>query len=104
MDTLILIVHFTACFLLIIAVLLQSGKNSSMGMFGGSGSDAIFSASSSMDFIKKFTIGAAITVALTSVSLTFFTARLSMSSVVNKYRMTPPQSAQPAQPAPAKAR
>jgi preprotein translocase subunit SecG len=107
MNTFLLIVHFLACFLLIVAVLLQNGKGSAAGVFGGGGnSDAIFAASSSMDFIKKFTMGCALTIAITSVLLTVYASRLGSSSVVNKYRFQQPAQTTtpvtPAQPAPAK--
>ena len=107
MNTFLLIVHFLACFLLIVAVLLQNGKGSAAGVFGGGGnSDAIFAASSGMDFIKKFTIGCALTIAMTSILLTVYASRIGSSSVVNKYRFQQPAPASapaaPAQPAPAK--
>ena len=42
MQTLITIVHYIACILLILLVLLQSGKGSAAGIFGASGADNIF--------------------------------------------------------------
>ncbi|MFA5162237.1 MAG: preprotein translocase subunit SecG [Elusimicrobiales bacterium] len=100
MNALILTVHFIACSLLIVAVLLQSGKGSAAGIFGGGNADAIFAASSGMDFIKKFTMGCAVTIAVTSVLLTFYSTRLGSGSVVNKYRFQqPPAQSAPAAPA-----
>ena len=100
MTTFLLVVHFIACFLLIVAVLLQNGKGSGAGIFGGGSSDAMFSASSGMDFIKKFTIALACTIAVTSILLTMYSTRAGMSSVVGKYQFQQPApAAAPAAPA-----
>ncbi len=101
MYTLILILHFVACFLLIVAVLMQSGKGNAMGVFGGGGgSDAVFGGASGTTFIKKFTLALALIIACTSVGLTFASGRRGMTSVMERYgRMEAP--AQPAAQAPA---
>jgi 16S rRNA (cytidine1402-2'-O)-methyltransferase len=53
MYILILILHVIACVSLILIVLLQAGKGSGIaGLFGGGGSDQLFSAPSGMAFIK----------------------------------------------------
>ena len=50
----IVTLHFIVCVALIVIVLLQAGKGGGMaGLFGGGGSDQIFSAPSGMAFIKK---------------------------------------------------
>ena len=57
----IVTLHFIVCAALIVIVLLQAGKSGGMaGIFGGGGSDQIFSAPSGMAFIKKVTVGCAI--------------------------------------------
>ena len=96
MDKLILVIYFLACFLLIVAVLLQGGKGSAMGLFSGSGSDAVFAGASSMDFIKKFTMGLALTIAVTSVLLTFYSGRSGLSSVLDKQYQDMPLPERPA--------
>ena len=96
MGTLILVIHFAACILMIVAVLLQPGKSSGMAMFGGGGSDALFSAASGTSFMRKFTIVLAVTITLTSLALTVNANRREMRSVVDSY----PLQQAPAQPAP----
>jgi protein translocase SecG subunit len=50
----ILSIHVVACVLVILVVLLQSGKGAGFsGIFGGGGSDAVFSAPSGSQFIRK---------------------------------------------------
>jgi preprotein translocase subunit SecG len=100
MNTFLLIIHFIACFLLIVVILLQNGKGSGAGIFGGGSSDAMFAAASGMDFIKKLTIGLACTIAVTSILLTMYSTRIGMSSVVGKYTFQQPApAAAPAAPA-----
>ena len=101
MGTFILVVHFAACILMIIAVLLQPGKSSGMALFGG-GSDALFSTASGTSFMRKLTIGLAVTITLTSLALTVNANRREMSSVVDSYPLqsAPVQAETPA-PAPA---
>lgn len=85
MDTLITIVHIAACFLLIIAVLVQGAKSSAMGLFSGTGSDAVMGGASGPSFIKRFTITMAVVVAVTSMSLTVMVTKQNSRSVVGKY-------------------
>ncbi|MFH1619270.1 MAG: preprotein translocase subunit SecG [bacterium] len=102
MHQFLLVIHIFACIVLVIAILVfQTGKGSAMSMFGGGGGDTLFSARWGTDFIKKFTIGAAITFAMTSLLLTMITARRNMRSVVQEYPLQQgqPQQAAPAQPA-----
>ncbi len=105
MNGFLLFIHIGACVLLIIAVLLQSGKGSAMGVFGGGGgSDNLFAASSGTSFIKKFTIAMALLIAVTSLMMSVFSGRSAMRSVADKLPMqaapAAPAAAQPAaQPA-----
>ena len=117
MHSLILFVHVAACILLVISVLLQSGKGSALAVFGGGGGDNLFSASSGTTFIKKFTLAMAVIVAITSLTLTYFATRLGTRSVTDRYAIpgaaaqAPARAGQsapdasaantPAQPAPA---
>jgi len=101
-DKVILFFHIAGCLLLIISVLLQSGKSSAMGgLTGAGGGDALFAASSGTSFIKKFTASMAILVAITSVVLTVHSGRSSMSSVMDKQLApvtVPAASQKPAEP------
>lgn len=113
MHTFILVIHILTAFSLIIAIVVfQTSKGSALSMFGGGG-DALFNSGSGTSFIKKFTGGAAIVFAATSLLLTIFSSSQRMRSVVQQYPLgqAPTQQAAPAQtptaaqqglPAPAK--
>ena len=55
MYGLILTLHFIVCILLILIVLLQSGKGSAAGIFGASGADNLFASPTAFNAINKFT-------------------------------------------------
>ncbi len=54
LQTLILVLFFIACAILIFLVMIQSGKGGSVGIFGGGGSTTPFGAST-MDVVTKAT-------------------------------------------------
>ncbi len=86
----IITLHFIVCAALIIIVLLQAGKSGGMaGIFGGGGSDQIFSAPGGMAFIKKVTVGCAIVFMVTSITLTLMSSRVSMKSVIDQVSKIP---------------
>jgi preprotein translocase subunit SecG len=64
-------------------------------MFGGGG-DALFNTASGTSFIKKFTTGAAIIFAVTSLLLTVFSSSARMRSVVQQYPLGAPPAGQAA--------
>jgi preprotein translocase subunit SecG len=87
--------HFIVCIALIAIVLLQTGKGGGMaGIFGGGGSDQIFSAPSGMAFIKKVTVVCAVIFMLTSLTLTLLSSRISMASVISQIQNIPVASPQ----------
>ena len=94
----ILIIHVVVCIGLILIVLLQAGKGSGIaGLFGGGGSDQLFSAPSGMAFVKKATVVMAIMFMLTSLLLTILTSRLGVRSVTSQIPyipVTPPSAPQ----------
>ena len=111
----IITLHVLVAFALIIAIVIfQTSKGSALSMFGGGG-DALFNSASGTSFIKKFTTGAAIVFAVTSLLLSVLASSNRMRSVVQEYPLgappqtqqapaaTPAQPAVPAQQAPAKA-
>ncbi|MBN1621209.1 MAG: preprotein translocase subunit SecG [Endomicrobiales bacterium] len=78
----IVALHVIACLGLILIVLLQAGKGGGIaGLFGGGGSDQLFSAPSGMAFIKKVTVVIAVVFMLTSLILTISTSRRELTSV-----------------------
>lgn len=97
MHGVLLILHIAVCFGLILIVLLQAGKSSGLGIFGGGGSDALFSAPSGSAFLKKVTTIIAIIFVLTSIGLTYFAAHRGMKTVTGRFQ-TPAAPVQPVAP------
>ena len=95
MYTLILILHFIVCVLLILIVLLQSGKGSAAGIFGASGADNLFASPTAFNAVNKFTAILAAVLMATSIALTVISHKNASSSVLEK--VTVPASA-PATP------
>ena len=61
MSTFITIIHIINCFILIIAVLMQSGKSADLaGAFGGAGSQTVFGARGATTILSKITTACAI--------------------------------------------
>jgi preprotein translocase subunit SecG len=93
-TTLILIVHLLVCVILVLMILLQSGKGADIGaVFGGGSSNTVFGSTGAATFLSKVTIGAAVTFMCTSIILTYFSGK---SVSVEKSIMTE-QQAQPSQ-------
>ena len=87
---LLIVFHYVVCFSLIIIVLFQAGKSGGMaGLFGGGGSDQLFSAPSGMAFIKKVTVVMVCIFMFTSLTLTLFSSRVSMMSVIDQIANIP---------------
>jgi len=95
MYTFVLIIHFIACLLLILLVLLQSGKGSAAGIFGASGADNLFASPTAFNAVNKFTAILAGILMLTSIGLTVMSHKTSSGSVLDKVEI--PASA-PTQP------
>ena len=95
MYGLILAIHFIVCVLLILIVLLQSGKGSAAGIFGASGADNLFASPTAFNAINKFTAVLALILMITSIALTMAANKKATSSVVDN--VTIPVSA-PVQP------
>ncbi len=95
MYTFTLIIHFIVCILLILLVLLQSGKGSAAGIFGASGADNLFASPTAFNAVNKFTAILAAILMITSIILTVTSNKKASSSVMDKIAI--PASA-PAQP------
>jgi len=78
MQTLITVIHVSACFLLILLVLVQSGKGAEISASFGGSSQTVFGSSGGANFFTKLTAWTAAVFMVTSVSLTL------MSSDSNK--------------------
>jgi preprotein translocase subunit SecG len=93
-------VHVLVCIILILVVLLQSGKGADLsGAFGGGATQTAFGARGPQSFLSKMTTVAAILFMITSIALTVTTRKTaSPSSVLEQTQ----GSAKPATTTPAK--
>src|SRR5579863_10524626 len=92
------------CLVLIIVVLLQSGKAADLaGAFGGAGSQTAFGPRGSATLLSKATTVSAILFMLTSISLSIVATRSGGGSLPDLKRR-PVQNSAPAQPQPAPAK
>ena len=87
MYGLILTLHFIVCILLILLVLLQSGKGSAAGIFGASGADNLFASPTAFNAVNKFTAILAAVLMATSIVLTIASNKKSPSSVLDKVQI-----------------
>ena len=82
MSALITTIHIITCFILIIAVLLQSGKSADLaGAFGGIGSQTVFGPRGAGSILSKVTTICAILFMVTSMGLWIFSAKGTKSVV-----------------------
>lgn len=96
-------IHVLVCILMVVVVLLQSGKAADLaGAFGGMGSQTAFGPRGSATVLSKATTGAAILFMLTSLTLSIMATRSSGVSmtVLEERRSTAPRSAPAPVPAP----
>ena len=90
--------HVIVCIILILVVLLQSGKGADLaGAFGGGGSQTAFGSRGPASFLTRMTTVAAIIFMITSLSLSRMYTKQEASSVLDKTNST----AKPATKAPA---
>lgn len=82
MTILLTAIHVIVCLILIMAVLLQSGKSADLaGAFGGVGSQTAFGARGQASLLSKVTTASAILFMLTSLGLWMLSARGTRSAV-----------------------
>ncbi|MFN8626547.1 MAG: preprotein translocase subunit SecG [Candidatus Binatia bacterium] len=99
MYVLVVIVHVICCLFLIGVVLLQQGKGADMGAVFGGSSSTIFGSSGAGNFLTRLTTGAAIVFMLTSLTLTYASARRLSSTVFDSGSLPePPPLSFPANP------
>jgi preprotein translocase subunit SecG len=100
--TVLTIVHVIVCFVLILVVLLQSGKAADLaGAFGGMGSQTAFGPRGAATLLSKATTVCAIVFMLTSISLGILASRQvgPTGSVLEKGgTSTPAETSKPATP------
>lgn len=100
--TLLVIVHVFICFLMIGAILLQSGKGAEIGASFGGSSQTVFGSRGPANFLSKLTVVVAAVFMVTSLSLAILAKQRNFSSTVidmqPKSEPTAPPTAPPAQP------
>ncbi len=88
MTILLTIIHVIVCLLLILIVLLQSGKSADLaGAFGGAGSQTAFGARGTATFLSKLTTGAAVVFMITSMTLSIYRSKGTSSSIMEKAKV-----------------
>ena len=70
MQTLVTVIHVLTCVLLVLVVLIQSGKGAEISASFGGSSQTVFGSSGGANFFTRFTSGAAAIFMITSITLT----------------------------------
>ena len=85
MTTLLVSLHVTVCVLLILIVLLQSGKGAEMGVsLGGGSGQTLFGAGGPATILTKITTAVAIIFMVTSLVLAYRSGQRSDTSVMKE--------------------
>jgi preprotein translocase subunit SecG len=90
------VLHIVNCVVLIVVVLLQAGKGSTMGLsLGGGASQTVFGSTGGKNFFARLTTGLAILFMVTSIILSIISSRSSQSyrGVMNQLPTIPEQQA-----------
>lgn len=93
MITFLTVIHIVTVVLLVIAVLLQSGKGAEVSASFGGSSQTVFGSSGGINFFQKLTYGLAAVFMMTSVALTVLPSKMK-KSVFEGY--TPPPASESA--------
>jgi preprotein translocase subunit SecG len=96
--TLIVIVHVFICFLMIGAILLQSGKGAEIGAAFGGSSQTVFGSRGPANFLSKLTVVVAAVFMVTSLSLAILAKQRNFSSTVIDMQPKSESTAPPATP------
>ena len=78
----LIIIHVMVCFLMVGAILLQSGKGAEIGASFGGSSQTVFGSRGPANFLSKFTVAVAAVFMLTSLGLAILAKERSFSSTV----------------------
>ena len=82
MYIVLIIIHVLVCFLIVGAILLQSGKGAEIGASFGGSSQTVFGSRGPANFLSKFTVVVAAIFMLTSLSLAMLAKERTFSSTV----------------------
>ncbi len=97
----ILIVHIIVSLILVVIVLMQTGKGAELGaMLGGGSSQTLFGPTGPQGFLGKLTAGAAIIFMLTSLTLAYMSSSAPRHTIMDKapaakHEQAPPKQAIP---------
>ena len=81
--------HVLVCVILVLVVLLQSGKGADLaGAFGGGATQTAFGSRGPASFLSKMTTGAAVIFMLTSIALSMITTKTESKSILETTRST----------------
>ena len=105
MFTFFMVLHVSFGFLLVITILLQTGKAGDLGaIFGGGASQSLFGTTGTKTILTKITIGLATAFAITSITLATIAPGKGKSEVQKHLQEQPiqPPAPQPQPPEPGK--
>jgi len=94
MPTIVTIIHILSCIFLVLVVLLQTGKGADMGAVFGGSSATVFGSSGAGTFLSRVTAVMAAVFMLTSLALTYMSARRVTSTVFDSAPLSAPPAAQ----------
>lgn len=91
MSLLLVFLHIAVCIVLIMVVLLQTGKGTDMGAaFGGGSSQTLFGSAGASTFLSKATTFAAVVFMLTSLGLAYLSSHKTEHSIMTDIETTAP--------------
>jgi preprotein translocase subunit SecG len=93
MQTVITIVHVVTCVLLVLVVLIQSGKGAEISASFGGSSQTVFGSSGGANFFTRFTSAMAAIFFVTSIGLTLLSGQSRKSLFEGSAQATPPAAA-----------
>ncbi len=84
MFVLITVLHIIICVVLIMVVLLQTGKGAEMGAAFGGATQTVFGSSGPAGFLSKLTTAVAVLFMITTLSLCYLIGRLPVPTIMEK--------------------
>jgi len=87
MFSVLVFVHVAMCIILILIVLLQTGKGADIGAAFGGASQTIFGSAGPTSFFGKLTTGAAVIFMITSLTLAWWSSNRKAASVIPNVRV-----------------
>lgn len=90
----LIVIHVMVCFLMVGAILLQSGKGAEIGASFGGSSQTVFGSRGPANFLSKFTVVVAAVFMVTALSLAILAKERTFSStVIDLNKKETPQTA-----------